>query len=96
MKARLPKGYNNGGANNIQQLARQAQKLQDDMETAAAELEACMNNAYKDRLKVPMKAVGGIGDNWNGKHAEDDWQKLREKYGLGRSGEHDTTARIIN
>ena len=39
MKARLPKGYNNGGANNIQQLARQAQKLQDDMETAAAELE---------------------------------------------------------
>lgn len=63
---------------------------------AAAELEACMNNAYKDRLLVPMKAVGGIGDNWNGKHAEDDWQKLREKYGLGRSGEHDATARIIN
>ena len=55
-----------------------------------------MNNAYKDRLSVPMKAVGGIGDNWNGKHAEDDWQKLRETYGLGRSGEHDTTARIIN
>ena len=62
---------------------------------AAAELEACMNNAYKDRLLVPMKAVGGIGDNWNGKHAEDDWQKLREKYGLGRSGEHNATARII-
>lgn len=40
MKARLPKGYNNGGANNIQQLARQAQKLQDDMEAASAELEA--------------------------------------------------------
>ena len=63
---------------------------------AAAELEACMNNAYKDRLLVPMKAVGGIGDNWNGKHAEDEWQNLREKYGLGRSGEHDATARIIN
>ena len=31
MKARLPKGYGSGGANNIQQLARQAQKLQDDM-----------------------------------------------------------------
>ena len=42
---------------------------------AAAELEACMNNAYKDRLKVPMKAVGGIGDNWNGKHAEDDKER---------------------
>ena len=40
MKARLPKGYSNsGGANNIQQLARQAQKLQDDMEAASAELE---------------------------------------------------------
>ena len=40
MKARLPKGYGNGGANNIQQLARQAQKRQDDMEAASAELEA--------------------------------------------------------
>lgn len=39
MKARLPKGYG-GGANNIQQLARQAQKLQDDMEAVSAELEA--------------------------------------------------------
>ena len=70
-------------------------KIKEGVE-AAAELEECMNNAYKDRLLVPMKAVGGIGDNWNGKHAEDDWQKLRETYGLGRSGEHDTTARIIN
>ena len=40
MKARLPKGYGSGGANNIQQLARQAQKLQDDMEAVSAELEA--------------------------------------------------------
>ena len=39
MKARLPKGYGNGGSNNIQQLARQAQKLQDDMEAVSAELE---------------------------------------------------------
>ena len=39
MKARLPKGYGNGGANNIQQLAKQAQKLQEDMEVASAELE---------------------------------------------------------
>lgn len=63
---------------------------------AAAHLEACMNNAYKKQLTVPMKAVGGIGDSWNGKHAEDDWQALREKYGLGRSGEHDAAARIVN
>jgi hypothetical protein len=40
MKARIPKGYSNGAsAANIQQLARQAKKLQDDMETASAELE---------------------------------------------------------
>ncbi len=39
MKARLPKGYGSGGANNIQQLARQAQKLQDDMEAVSKELE---------------------------------------------------------
>ena len=40
MKARLPKGYGGGGTNNIQQLARQAQKIQDDMEAVSAELEA--------------------------------------------------------
>lgn len=40
MKARLPKGYGSGGANSIQQLARQAQKLQSDMESVSAELEA--------------------------------------------------------
>ena len=39
MKARLPKGYGGGGTNNIQQLARQAQKIQDDMEAVSAELE---------------------------------------------------------
>ena len=39
MKARLPKGYGSGGASNSQQLARQAQKLQDDMEAVSAELE---------------------------------------------------------
>lgn len=40
MKARLPKGYGGGGAGNFQQLARQAQKLQDDMEAATQQLEA--------------------------------------------------------
>ena len=33
MKARLPKGYGSGGANNIQQLARQAQKIQETLKT---------------------------------------------------------------
>ena len=39
MKARLPKGYGGGGTNNIHQLARQAQKIQNDMEAVSAELE---------------------------------------------------------
>ncbi len=40
MKARLPKGYGGGGASNFQQLARQAQKMQDDMAKATEELNA--------------------------------------------------------
>ena len=40
MKARLPQGYGSGGAQNLQQLARQAQKMQDQMEEATAELNA--------------------------------------------------------
>lgn len=40
MKARLPQGYgNNGGSANLQQLARQAQKLQDDMDQITNELD---------------------------------------------------------
>ena len=40
MKARLPQGYGSGGAQNLQQLARQAQKMQDQMEAATEELNA--------------------------------------------------------
>ena len=40
MKARIPKGYGGGGQQNLQQLARQAQKMQDDMEAATEELNA--------------------------------------------------------
>ena len=39
MKARLPQGYGGGGAANLQQLARQAQKMQEQMEAITAELE---------------------------------------------------------
>ncbi|MBQ3416368.1 MAG: YbaB/EbfC family nucleoid-associated protein [Ruminococcus sp.] len=38
MKARLPQGYGGGGAANLQQLARQAQKMQDEMAAAQEEL----------------------------------------------------------
>lgn len=39
MKARLPQGYG-GGSNNMQAMLRQAQKMQEDMAAAQAELEA--------------------------------------------------------
>ena len=39
MKARLPQGYGGGGASNLQQLARQAQKMQEQMEAISAELD---------------------------------------------------------
>lgn len=39
MKARLPQGYGGGGASNLQQIARQAQKLQEEMAQATQELE---------------------------------------------------------
>lgn len=39
MKARLPQGYGGGGASNLQQIARQAQKLQEQMDQKTAELE---------------------------------------------------------
>lgn len=39
MKARLPKGYSNGGVGNLQQLAMKAQKMQKEMDSLTSELE---------------------------------------------------------
>ena len=39
MKARLPQGYGGGGAANLQQLARQAQKLQEELDAVSTPLE---------------------------------------------------------
>jgi len=39
MKARLPQGVGGGAPNNMQALARQAQKMQEEMEQVTAELE---------------------------------------------------------
>lgn len=58
MKARLPRGYGNGGANNIQQLARQAQKLQEDMEVASQELEAKEYSATSGGGAVSVTITG--------------------------------------
>ena len=61
MKARLPKGYGNGGSNNIQQLARQAQKLQDDMEAVSAELETKEYEAAAGGGAVTVTVTGKMG-----------------------------------
>ncbi len=60
MKARLPKGYGGGGANNIQQLARQAQKIQDDMEAASAELEGKEYEAAAGGGAVKVTVTGKL------------------------------------
>lgn len=39
MKARLPQGYGSGGAQNLQHLAKQAQKMQEQMDEATTQLE---------------------------------------------------------
>ncbi len=39
MKARLPKEYQGGAPSNLQQIAKQAQKMQEQMDAASAELE---------------------------------------------------------
>ena len=39
MKARLPKEYQNRGANNMNSMIKQAQKMQEDIERVQAELE---------------------------------------------------------
>mgnify|MGYP002519859396 CR=1 FL=1 len=57
MKARLPKGYGSGGANNIQQLARQAQKLQDDMEAVSAALDELYGGAIEPVI-TDVKMLG--------------------------------------
>ena len=65
MKARLPQGFNTPGAANLQQLARQAQKMQEQMEAITAELEekeytaAAVGDAVKAIVtgKMEVKAV---------------------------------------
>lgn len=39
MKARLPQGYGNAGGGNMQAMLKQAQKMQEDMASAQADLE---------------------------------------------------------
>lgn len=58
MKARLPQGYGGGGAGNMQQLAKQAQKMQEAMETATEELEAKEYSATSGGNAVKVVVTG--------------------------------------
>lgn len=60
MKARLPQGYGGGGAANLQQLARQAQKMQDDMEAATQELNAKEYSASSGGGMVSVTVSGEL------------------------------------
>ncbi|MBR1730846.1 MAG: YbaB/EbfC family nucleoid-associated protein [Ruminococcus sp.] len=60
MKARLPQGYGGGGGGNMQQLARQAQKMQEAMETATAELEAKEYSATAGGGAVKVVVTGKL------------------------------------
>ena len=61
MKARLPQGYGGGGAANLQQLARQAQKLQEEMDKATAELEEKEYSATSGGDAVKAVVTGKMG-----------------------------------
>ena len=60
MKARLPQGYGGGGAQNLQQLARQAQKMQDEMEAATEELNAKEYSASSGGGMVSVTVSGEL------------------------------------
>ena len=58
MKARLPQGMGGGGAANLQQLARQAQKMQEKMEEITTELEAKTDTATSGGGAVSVAVTG--------------------------------------
>lgn len=58
MKARLPQGYGGGGASNLQQIARQAQKLQEQMNQVTEELEAKEYTAVSGGEAVKATVTG--------------------------------------
>ena len=57
MKARLPQGYGSG-SNNIQQMMKQVQKAQEDMQTKQAELETAEYTATSGGGMVEVTVTG--------------------------------------
>lgn len=61
MKARLPQGFGGKGAgNNVQQLLSQAQKLQEEIDTAAEELDEKEYEAASGGGAVKVKVKGSM------------------------------------
>ncbi len=62
MKARIPKNYSTGTAApaNLQQLAKQAQKMQEEMDAASTELEAKEYSATAGGEAVSVTVSGGM------------------------------------
>jgi len=62
MKARIPKNYAAGNAApaNLQQLAKQAQKMQEEMDAASTELEAKEYSAAAGGDAVSVTVTGGM------------------------------------
>lgn len=60
MKARLPQGYGGGSGANIQQLARQAQKIQEEMDAASAELDQKLYTATSGGDAVKAVVTGSL------------------------------------
>ena len=60
MKARVPKNYGGGAPSNLQQLARQAQKMQEEMDTANAALEAKEYSATAGGEAVKVTVSGSM------------------------------------
>ncbi|MDD6394835.1 MAG: YbaB/EbfC family nucleoid-associated protein [Firmicutes bacterium] len=60
MKSRLPKGYGSGSATNMNQIAKQAQKIQEEMEKVSAELEEKEYTATTGGNAVSVTMLGSL------------------------------------
>lgn len=58
MKARLPKNYGGSTPTNLQQLAKQAQKMQEEMDSASTELEVKEYSATSGGGAVTVTVTG--------------------------------------
>ena len=60
MKARVPKNFGGGAPSNLQQLARQAQKMQEEMDAASNELDAKEYSATAGGEAVRVTVSGAM------------------------------------